>query len=253
MSDLRRCNTLAVVIDPQKGFTPACPNELPVPEGGQIVDGVHQMLRLCTHKYVSMDSHPPHGAWVTNDPSKIGKKLENPLPNVDRYWPTHCVVGTKGHELIDGLPDTWDGVIYKGCSPTMHPYGACFHNLEWKTPHYISTGLAEMLNDPTPPLAGVEKRYRRVIIVGGLAMDYCVATTLEQLAVCFSCDTSVFLYGPATRPLVEDAGKELQTKLQQGKFGKFFHYAESIEEIIEQTEKDVCDHAMRFNRYKELL
>ena len=52
-------------------------------------------------------------------------------------------------------------------APDLHPYGACYHDLAEK----LSTGVIEFLrcNDVT------------TVIVGGLATDFCVATTARQL------------------------------------------------------------------------
>lgn len=49
----------------------------------------------------------------------------------------------------------------------MHPYGACYHDLSEK----MSTGVIEFL----------KCHDIQTIIVGGLATDYCVKTTVLQL------------------------------------------------------------------------
>ena len=49
----------------------------------------------------------------------------------------------------------------------MHPYGACFHDLQDR----LSTGAIEFLR-----ANGVS-----TVLVGGLATDYCVCTTALQL------------------------------------------------------------------------
>ena len=49
----------------------------------------------------------------------------------------------------------------------LHPYGACFHDIEEK----LSTGLIEWLRCQNTD----------TVIVGGLATDYCVKTTVLQL------------------------------------------------------------------------
>jgi len=49
----------------------------------------------------------------------------------------------------------------------MHPYGACYHDLDGM----ISTGLIEFLS-----CKGVN-----TVIIGGLATEYCVKTTAIQL------------------------------------------------------------------------
>ena len=49
----------------------------------------------------------------------------------------------------------------------MHPYGACFHDLQDR----LSTGAIEFLL----------QRGVSTVLVGGLATDYCVCTTALQL------------------------------------------------------------------------
>jgi nicotinamidase/pyrazinamidase len=79
------------------------------------------------------------------------------------------VVGTYGFELLDGLPapEAYDYFVWKGMEPHLHPYGACFHDLH----NTRTTGLIEYLH-----VKGVT-----VVIVGGLALDYCVQVTVLQL------------------------------------------------------------------------
>jgi nicotinamidase/pyrazinamidase len=50
------------------------------------------------------------------------------LPNVDVKWNRHCVVGTPGAELLDGLPQVleYDFQVNKGMDPNAHPYGVFF-------------------------------------------------------------------------------------------------------------------------------
>ena len=55
----------------------------------------------------------------------------------------------------------------KGVDPEFHPYGACFHDIDEK----LSTGLLEWLHS----------KQAQTVIVGGLATDYCVKTTVLQL------------------------------------------------------------------------
>ena len=57
--------------------------------------------------------------------------------------------------------------MWKGVDPEFHPYGACFHDIGEK----LSTGLLEWLH----------AKQVKTIIVGGLATDYCVKTTVLQL------------------------------------------------------------------------
>ena len=95
--------------------------------------------------------------------------VEGDYPNLDIKWPPHCVVGTEGNQLIPGLPaeEAYDLVIEKGVDPLLHPYGACYHDLQEK----ISTGAIEWLRQQ-----GI-----KTVLIGGLATDYCVKTTGLQL------------------------------------------------------------------------
>ena len=81
----------------------------------------------------------------------------------------HAVPGTKGFELIDGLPkpSDYDFFVWKGIELDMHPYGACYHDLG----NTMSTGAIEFLK-----CQGV-----KTVIVGGLATEYCLKTTAFQL------------------------------------------------------------------------
>ena len=67
-------------------------------------------------------------------------------------------------------PNPFEGttfVVYKGVERHMHPYGACYHDLA----NTMSTGVIEFL----------KCKDVQVVLVGGLATDYCVKTTVLQL------------------------------------------------------------------------
>ena len=165
-------------VDAQKGFTPICPNELPVPGGDEIVDELNYLAGLVDLRVGSKDAHPPGALWTTKAPFEvIGEK------NVDIAWPEHCVVGTEGFELLDGLPrpEKYNFFVYKGLERDMHPYGACYHDVA----NHQSTGVIEYLEGEGVGL----------VIVSGLAYDYCVKTTALQLANVFR----VIVWEPGTR------------------------------------------------------
>ncbi|MCS3460847.1 nicotinamidase [Aeromonas sp. BIGb0445] len=151
-------------IDAQKGFTPLCPDELPVPGGDEIVAALNGQAALASLRIGSKDAHPRAPLWVTGQPL-------TPLPhaNVDLSWPSHCVPGTQGFELLDGLPAPidYDFFVWKGIEPDLHPYGACYHDLAGRR----STGLIEFLRS----------RNVSTVLAGGLATDYCVKTSVLQL------------------------------------------------------------------------
>ena len=154
-------------IDAQYAFTPECPNELPVPGGTEIVEELNRQAQYARIRLGSKDAHSPSAEWVASDEFPQFSPVSG--NNMDIRWNLHAVPGTKGFQLIDGLPkpDEYDYFVWKGIEPNMHPYGACYHDLG----HRISTGAIEFLK-----LQLIE-----TVILGGLATDYCVKTTALQL------------------------------------------------------------------------
>lgn len=169
MIKLDKSLTASFDVDPQCGFTPLCPNELPIAEGDLIADELNAQAEFAQCRVVSKDCHPAEAPWIANSPDEIMTPVQGDYPNLDIKWPAHCVVGTKGNSLIPGLPQesSYDYVVEKGIDPLMHPYGACFHDLGESK----GTGVIEWL---------IKQKIHNVI-VGGLATDYCVKTTVLQL------------------------------------------------------------------------
>ena len=155
-------------VDPQKGFTPLCPNELPVPDGDKIVDELNAQNNLVKYKTVSKDVHPANAIWLANVNVPQFTPVEG--ENVDIAWNEHCMSGTYGAELIDGLPKMidYDFFVAKGFEADLHPYSSCYHDLHKD----VSTVLIEWYNS----------RNITTIIVSGLATNYCVSETCKDLS-----------------------------------------------------------------------
>jgi nicotinamidase/pyrazinamidase len=157
----------SIDVDPQNTFTPLCPNELPVAEGDIIGVALNQQSKLAKYRILSKDAHPANAIWIVDKHEDMLKPLS--YPNADLTWVKHAVPGTFGFETIPEIPDItdYDYVVWKGIETNLHPYGACFHDLA----ENLSTGLIEWL------------QIKKVtdVIVGGLAIDYCVKTTALQL------------------------------------------------------------------------
>ncbi len=160
-------HTASFDIDPQNGFTSVCPSELPVPGGTQIVSALNAQSQFARLRAVSKDAHPATAIWKADKESPQFSPVEG--ANVDIHWAMHCVPGTKGFDLIDGLPNIseYDYTVYKGVEPDMHPYGACYHDLH----DTLSTGVIEYF----------KQNNIDTVICGGLATDYCVKLTVLQL------------------------------------------------------------------------
>ena len=165
---IQQHTTASFDIDPQKGFTPLCPDELPVNEGHLLAPFLNKQAALARLRIVSKDAHPPAAIWKATQEAPLFSPVSG--ENVDIRWHMHCVPGTPGFELIDGLPavNDYDYVVYKGVEPDMHPYGACYHDLK----DSLSTGVIEYL----------QQQQIKTVICGGLATDYCVKLTALQLA-----------------------------------------------------------------------
>ncbi len=160
-------NIAAIDVDVQNTFTPVCPDELPVPQGHLIAAALNEQASLAHFRIMTKDAHTPLAPWVVSSHSEMFQPVG--LPEADITWVAHAVPGSKGFELIDGLPavSDYDFLVYKGIEPTFHPYGACYHDLSEK----LSTGLIEWLH----------QHQVTTVILGGLALDYCVKTTALQL------------------------------------------------------------------------
>lgn len=173
-------------VDSQCGFTPLCPDELPVAEGDEIVSELLKNHDLAGHHLASKDAHSRNANWVATEENPQLSKIEG--DNLDLRWNSHCNVGEKGFELLPGLPPMtyYDFFVYKGLEKDMHPYGACFHDFKKK----ISTGVLEWL----------QSRDVELVIVGGLALDFCVKETIKEL---LNYGYDVILNEAATRHIIE--------------------------------------------------
>jgi nicotinamidase/pyrazinamidase len=164
---INRHKTASFDVDAQKGFTPLCPDELPVPGGHTLAEELNRQAGFARLRVGSKDAHPHNPVWKAGEGGPMFSPVEG--KHVDIRWNLHCVAGTRGHQLIDGLPHPadYDFFVQKGIEPDMHPYGACYHDLAERQ----STGVIEYL----------KCNEIDTVIVGGIATDYCVKTTAMQL------------------------------------------------------------------------
>lgn len=162
-----KTTTASIDVDPQKGFSELCPKELPVQGALEIVEELKRNHSKASVRLVSRDMHPPSAAWEAETPENMLEPVG--LPEVDIKWNPHCVVGTSGVELLPGLPEIrdYDFQINKGIDPDAHPYGAFYHDQA----DTLSTGGIEFLR----------AKQIETVIVGGLALDFCVKKSIEQL------------------------------------------------------------------------
>jgi nicotinamidase/pyrazinamidase len=79
-----------LVVDVQRGFSPLCPAELPVPGALEIVPAINELLALPWQRIdATQDWHPPDHC------SFLGQRFN--------LYPPHCVIGTPGADFLPGL------------------------------------------------------------------------------------------------------------------------------------------------------
>jgi nicotinamidase/pyrazinamidase len=148
-----------IVVDVQNDFCPG--GALAVPDGDAVVPGVNALAASVPVVIATRDWHPPnHSSFAASGGP----------------WPVHCVAGTPGADLVDGLDlARVSAIVDKGMAVDTEGYSG-----------FEATGLAGLLRD-----RGVD-----VVHVAGLALDHCVrATALDALAAGFS----VVVHRDATR------------------------------------------------------
>ena len=198
MIKIDKTTTASIDVDPQKGFSELCPKELPVQGALEIVEELKRNHSKASVRLVSRDMHPPGAAWEAETPENMLEPVG--LPEVDIKWNPHCVVGTAGVELLPGLPEIrdYDFQINKGIDPDAHPYGAFYHDQA----DTLSTGGIEFLR---------AKQIENVI-VGGLALDFCVKKSVEQL---LGAGFKVILNLASTRAVFPDNADNVANELAQ--------------------------------------
>lgn len=161
-----------LIVDVQNDFLPG--GALPVSEADQVVPIIRSLQNKFDLVVACQDWHPPdHGSFAANHPGKaVGETiLLNGLPQT--LWPVHCVAGTWGAELAEGIDrSSIQQIFRKGTDPKVDSYGAFYDNQRLH-----STGLADFLRS----------RNVRELYVAGLATDYCVRfSALDALSEGFA-------------------------------------------------------------------
>jgi nicotinamidase/pyrazinamidase len=178
-------STALIVVDMQ--------NDFGHPDGTLFVEGGDQLVEPINNEIsgaaqagavivVTQDWHPPTTPHFIDDGG---------------VWPTHCVAGTWGAELIDGLdPDSRASAVIRKGTKGEDGYSA-FSMRQPGGDVDIPTGLAGLLR---------ERGIKRVVVCG-IATDVCVsATALSATKAGF--DTTV-LWG-ASRPVHADSATTAQ-------------------------------------------
>lgn len=159
------------LIDLQYDFCPG--GALAVPRGDETIEVARKVMRHFEVIVAAQDWHPPgHKSFAASHPGTAPGEVIQLGGLSQVLWPTHCVQGTRGAELHDGIDQTrLAGVFRKGTDPEIDSYSGFFDN-----GHKKATGLGDWLKE-----RGVRQLY-----VLGLATDYCVKfTVLDALELGF--------------------------------------------------------------------
>ena len=155
-------NSALILVDLQPDFLPGGP--LGVPEGDTILPTVVALAGVFDTVVATQDWHPPdHGSFAANHEGHApGEVIQ--LDGLDQIlWPTHCVAGTPGAELLPQIRELPLAAVFrKGTDPRIDSYSGFFDN-----GRRASTGLDKWL----------EERDITDVAICGLALDYCVKFT----------------------------------------------------------------------------
>jgi nicotinamidase/pyrazinamidase len=152
-----------VLVDLQYDFMPG--GALAVAHGDETVPVAAKLMKQFDVVVATQDWHPrDHKSFAANNPGKqVGELGElGGLPQV--MWPVHCVQGSRGADLHDGLNRVKITAVFrKGIDPGVDSYSGFYDN-----GHVKATGLGDWLK---------QKKVDRLYVVG-LATDYCVKFTV---------------------------------------------------------------------------
>ena len=152
-----------LLVDLQYDFLPG--GAVAVPRGDEAIAVARRLIPHFKTVVATQDWHPSdHGSFAANHPgTEPGQVIQlEGLPQV--LWPVHCVQGTRGAELHEGIDRSrLSAVFRKGEDPKVDSYSGFFDNGRRK-----ATGLADWLK-----AQGVTQLY-----VLGVATDYCVKFTV---------------------------------------------------------------------------
>ncbi len=148
-----------IIVDVQNDFCPG--GALEVCEGDAVIEPIHHIAEQFEHIVLTQDWHPAnHTSFAAMHPGRNPFETIELAYGAQTLWPAHCVQGSRGAELHEGLRLTRaELIVRKGYHAEIDSYSAFFEN-DRMTP----TGLAGYLR---------ERGFVRCFFAG-LAYDYCV-------------------------------------------------------------------------------
>ena len=158
--DLNSEITALVVIDVQNDFCPG--GQLAVTDGDQVVSPINQMINKAHTVIATQDWHPAgHTSFASRHDGRTPFETIEVSYGPQTLWPDHCIQGTQGAAFHPDLHiDAAQMIIRKGFRAAVDSYSAFFENDK-----VTVTGLHGYLQD----------RRIKMVVMAGLATDYCVA------------------------------------------------------------------------------
>lgn len=196
--------TAVGIIDVQRGFMPVDADntlgvpgfgELPITDGDHVVTPVNELVRMSDANIVftTQDWHPQNTAHFSEN------------PNFSTAWPVHCVGETPGAELHPEVSLPPQTVAFKKGAETLlrgeddTSYSG-FNSVSFENEQLT---LPELL----------KKRNITRLVLGGLALDYCVKATALDFAR--KTEMEVVVAIDATRPVDQATGDAAITEMQE--------------------------------------
>lgn len=189
------------IIDAQRGFMPAEEGarlgvsgfgELPVPSGETILPQVNAMLAASATRglftFTTQDWHPAKTAHFSS------------APNFTTSWPVHCVGGTPGAELHPGIM----------VSDSTEAFRKGMEILTRGEDDQSYSGYYGINEQGMSLGERLREQGTTQVVLGGLALDYCVGKTALDLRT--KLDLDVVVNSDATRGI---AGESVNAMLDQ--------------------------------------
>lgn len=211
--------TVFGIIDAQRGFMPAEEGqkvdragfgELPVADGQKIIPVVKRLLwKLgAENTFTTQDWHPNHTAHFSETPDFVTN------------WPVHCVGGTKGAELHPELESALSLQVtrfYKGQECLQDGKDDLSYS-----GYYGETDAGLLLPE------WLKNREAKAVVLGGLALDYCVGKTALDLRSKMELEVTVVT--DATRGIADESMDAMYQAFEQAGI-KTMTSAQVIEEM----------------------
>jgi len=165
--------TALLITDVQRDFLPG--GSLAVPDGDLVLAPIRRLMQRDPFGlYVAtQDWHPPgHASFASSHEGRRPLEVIEVHGRPQTLWPDHCVQGTPGAELSDGIP--WNqvsAIIRKGTDLRTDSYSGFRNNWD-PAGQRPPTGLAGYL---------LERGIANVVLCG-LTRDFCVKWSAEDAA-----------------------------------------------------------------------